>query len=146
MIIDLDAKPLVPDGWTIAKHRKGGLLELTKTKIDLFLTIRQKRTKVDWANHYKEIADQPLLNANALDFFLANPNLVPEEWKGTYVFFWGTIYRDRYVDQCVRYLCWGEDKPSWNYLWRSSGYVAADCPAACVGANLHTFDADEIVC
>jgi len=33
------------------------------------------------------------MNANVLDYLLAHPELIPEDWKNKYVFFWGTIYR-----------------------------------------------------
>lgn len=50
-----------------------------------------------------------------LDFYLDNQHLIPEAWKKTCVFFWGTVYYDGYVDshdgrdlrnRYVRYLKW----------------------------------------
>ena len=43
--------------------------------------------------------------------------LIPEEWKGKYVFFWGTIYRNSGGYLNVRYLYWGGDSWSWDYDW-----------------------------
>ena len=37
----------------------------------------------------KVLAGKPVLNANVLDYLLANSHLIPEEWKGKATFFWG---------------------------------------------------------
>jgi hypothetical protein len=77
----------------------------------------------------------PVMNANVLDFLLANPDLIPEEWKKDehgntrYIFFWGTVYRDRGGDLYVRYLCWGGDRWGWGSRWLGSGWDG-DSPAA----------------
>jgi hypothetical protein len=71
----------------------------------------------------------PVLNASHLDWLLANQQFIPEQWKGKIVFFWGTIYRDRTGDECVRQLCWLDDKwfPSYRSLrfgWNDNDYAA----------------------
>lgn len=64
-----------------------------------------------------------------MDFYLANPHLIPEEWKGKAVFFWGTIYRDADGHLCVRYLYWRGGGWDWGYRWLD--YVwDGDGPAA----------------
>jgi hypothetical protein len=46
---------------------------------------------------------------------LANPELIPEEWKGKFIFFWGTIYRNSDGSLYVRYLNWNGDQWNWNF-------------------------------
>jgi hypothetical protein len=116
-MIDCDADPFIPDGLTVEEHRKGGLLDLAKTKIALYLTKGQKKGRVVGNDLRKELAGQPVLNANVLDYYLANQHLIPEEWKGKAVFFWGTIYRDRVGHLYVRFLYWSGVGWRWHHYW-----------------------------
>ena len=133
-VIDCDADPFVPEGLAVEEHRKGGLIDLAKVKIALFLAKCQKMVAVGGHALRKELADQPVLNANVLDHYLANPHLIPEEWKGKAVFFWGTIYRYRGGGLYVRCLYWDGDRWSWSGRWLDSGWDSGD-PAACRQAS-----------
>jgi hypothetical protein len=133
-VVDLDAAPFIPDGWVVEEHKKGGLLDLAKTKVTLFLTKQQKKSAVVGNDLRKDLADQPVLNANLLDFYLANPHLIPEEWKGKAVFFWGTIYRLRGGALYVRYLYWYGDRWHWSRSWLDYDWGSGN-PAACAQAS-----------
>lgn len=117
-IIDCDATPYVPDGWKVEEHQKGGTFKWNATQVELYLTGGQKNGNVVEGNKLrKELAGKPVLNANVLDYLLARPHLIPEEWKGKYVFFWGTVYRDSDGSLCVRYLYWGGGGWGWSGHW-----------------------------
>ena len=120
-VIDCDVTPFVPSGWKVEEHQKGGALRWDKErqKDALFLAIAQKSGRIEGNKLRKELelAKEPVLNANVLDYLLANPHLIPEEWKGKYVFFWGTIYRDSIGGLCVRCLRWNGDEWSGSYRW-----------------------------
>ncbi len=58
-----------------------------------------------------------VLNANVLEYLLKNPRAIPEEWKGKYVFFWGTIYRRSDGRLYVRCLVWDGSQWYWSYYW-----------------------------
>lgn len=123
-IIDCDAAPFVPDDWTVEEHKKGGMLDLDKTKIELYLSRRQRRSEFVEGNKLrKELQDKPVLNANVLDYLLKHPFLIPEKWKGETVFFWGTIYNcirgGDYL--CVRGLWWVGDRWDWRRRWLGEG-------------------------
>lgn len=106
-IIDLDADPRIPyDGWNVEEHKKGGQFTWDPTKVALFLSKKQQEGSIEGNKLRKEMADQPVYNANLLDYLLDNPHLIPEEWKGKAVFFWGTIYRNSDGYLCVRCLFW----------------------------------------
>jgi len=129
-IIDCDANPFVPDGWQVEEHIKGGQLAFDPAKINLYLSKGQKKGKViQGHNLRKELKGQPVLNANVLDYLLAHPELIPEEWKSKAVFFWGTIYRGSDGGLYVRYLCWGGGRWDWRCRWLGSGFRGYD-PAA----------------
>lgn len=136
-LVDLDADPFVPAGWSVAKnddgtpcHIKGGRFKYDSTKVKLYLSKRQQNGKAIVGNDlHKELNGQPVYNANLLDFYLKNPHLIPEKWEGKAVFFWGTIFRYSGDDLCVRYLYWYCGGWYWGCRWLGSefdgGYPAA---------------------
>ena len=116
-IIDCKATPFTPKGWSVEEHMtKGGQLEWNPTRVKLHLTNSQWPGKlVQGYKLRKELEGKLVLNANVLDYLLANPILIPDEWKsGQSIFFWGTIYRDARDYPCVRYLYWGGSKWDWS--------------------------------
>jgi hypothetical protein len=131
IIIDCDAQPFTPDGWSVEEHQKGGTFTWDKEtqKDALYLSKGQQGGKYIEGNKLrKEMAGKPVLNANVLDYLLKNPHLIPEEWKGKYVFFWGTVYRHRVGDLCVRCLYWDGGRWRWSSYWLDldwSGYRPA---------------------
>ncbi|MEX0930484.1 MAG: hypothetical protein WDZ79_02270 [Candidatus Paceibacterota bacterium] len=112
-VIDCDADPFVPGNWTVEEHQKGGQFKWDKNaqKDALYLSKGQTTGSkyIEGNKLRKELADKPVLNANVLDYLLVNPHLIPEEWKGKLVFFWGTVYRNQRGRLCVRYLDWDGD-------------------------------------
>ena len=99
-VVDLDADPFIPDGWTVEEHQKGGQFQWNAANVALHLDKCQKNGKVINGNKLrKELAKKSVFNANVLDYLLAHPHLIPEEWKGQAIFFWGTIYCSR-DDRC----------------------------------------------
>ncbi|MEK7642999.1 MAG: hypothetical protein AAB372_00920 [Patescibacteria group bacterium] len=117
-IIDCDVDPFTPDGWKVEEHKKGGQFEWGPAKVSLHLSPNQKDGKVIEGNKLrKELAREPMLNANVLDYFLANQYLIPEEWKGKAVFFWGTIYRRSGGRLFVRCLYFDGGRWDWSCSW-----------------------------
>lgn len=121
-LIDCDVDPFVPKGWKVEEHIKGGQFEWDPTKVDLYLSEKQRGGSIEGNKLRQELRGRSVLNANVLDYLLAHPNLIPEEWKGKYVFFWGTIYRYSAGDSYVRYLCFGGCRWHWSYGWLGSGW------------------------
>lgn len=93
-IIDCDSNPYIPGGFEIAKHIKGGQLNWNSDEVELWLCDKQKEQGIGGSSLYELLKDKSVLNACVLDHLLANPQLIPEEWKDETVFFWGTIYRE----------------------------------------------------
>ncbi len=116
VLLDCGIAPYVPDGWTVEEHRNCGLLDLANAKIDLFRDEGQmSRNGMAGEALRKALAGQPVLNAVVLDYLLEHPSLIPAEWRGVCVFFWGTIYRDSEGGLRVRYLSWSMgDKWTWS--------------------------------
>lgn len=129
-IIDCDADPMILfNGWTVEEHKKGGQVAFDASKIALYVHDKQKNGKtIEGSKLRKELANQPVLNANVLDYLMRNSHLIPDEWKQDkqgntrYIFFWGTIYRDSGGDLCVRYLCWGGGSWQTDNYWLGSGW------------------------
>lgn len=132
LIVDLNADPFVPGGWSVKVHQMGGLFEFKPSKVKNVCWWSQNADGFETRTLRKgvETAKRMPFNACLLDFYLANPRHIPEEWKARLVCFPGTVYRsDRGVLR-IRYLCWNDRSQSWGWNWReledwSGGYVAA---------------------
>lgn len=131
-VIDCDADPFNPwvsDGFTIEEHQKGGQWKFDPKQVEFFLANGQRGGKVIEGNKLrKELAKKPVFNANVLDYLLAHPELIPDEWKTDgngntrYIFFWGTIYRRRDGYLYVRYLYWNDGRWNWSNRWLGRGW------------------------
>jgi len=133
--IDCDADPFVPSGWTVESHKKGGQFAFNPAKVNLHLSPNQQGGEhIEGNKLHKKLANEPVLNANVLDFLLKNPTLIPEEWKRDasgnirYIFFWGTIYHSD-GGLCVRYLHWGGGSWRWGSSWLDDDWLGSS-PAA----------------
>ena len=130
-VIDCGADPFVPEGWAVESHKKGGLFKWDASKVRLHLSKNQKGDKCIQGHKLREeLANESVLNANILDYLLVYPELIPEEWKDKYVFFWGTVYRSSGGDLCVPCLLWLGRRWHWFCYWLGGSF---DClsPAAC---------------
>lgn len=116
LLIDCDASPFVPDGWKIEEHRKCGQFKFDPAKVGFYCSPEQKGENLIEGNDLrKELAGKPVMNACVLDHLLVNTNLIPENWKSIWVYFWGTVYCDPEGDLCVRRLCWYD-----GWIWDAS--------------------------
>ncbi|MBI5465973.1 MAG: hypothetical protein HY974_01640 [Candidatus Kerfeldbacteria bacterium] len=135
-VIDCDTQPFVPEGLSVEQHAQGGQLEWKPDMVGLYLSEKQKNGGFIGGNKLrKELGSRHVLNANVLDYLLANPHLIPEEWKGKYIFFWGTIYRGSGGDLYVRYLYWGGDRWDWDYCYWLDGDWDDNNPAAVLASS-----------
>lgn len=138
-IIDCDADPIVPDGWEVVEHQEGGQFEWDSAKVALYLSDKQKSGVIEGNELRKELKSQRVLNANVLDYLLAHPHLIPEEWRGKLVFFWGTIYwgtiyRSAHGSLYVRCLLWRGDGWRWNGRWLDDDFSGGG-PAAVLASS-----------
>lgn len=140
-VINCDAAPFIPDGFTVEEHKKGGQWKFDPKAVAFYLSKQQKGDKYIEGNKFrKELEGKPVLNANVLDYLLKYPHLLPEEWKKDeryntrYIFFWGTLYRNRVGSLCVRYLYWDGGRWYSLYYWLVSNWLAY-YPAACAQAS-----------
>ncbi|MBI5421279.1 MAG: hypothetical protein HZA35_03130 [Parcubacteria group bacterium] len=116
--VDFNADPMIPDGWSVVEHKRGGLMKWDPSKVKLHLSENQQGSgHIEGNELRKELESQSIYNANLLDFYLAHPELIPEEWKGKVVCFWGTIYRNSGGRSCVRFLSSDGGQWHWSYGW-----------------------------
>lgn len=135
-IIDCDADPYVPEGWEVVEHQRGGQFTWGPSRVMPYYSLQQKRGESLWGDELcKELKGKPVLNANVLDYLLANRHLIPEKLKEkmnghTFIlFFWGTIYRLPNTNLQVRGLGWSEGQ--WGeYSHWLGGSFRKDSPAA----------------
>lgn len=115
-LIDCDAAPFVPPGWTVEEHKKGGLWKWNP-RLRLHLLEKQEDGDMKGAVLRISLANLPTLNANVLDYLLDNPDLIPDEWRGKYICFWGTVYRHPHGYLFIRYLRWDGLRWGWDGYW-----------------------------
>lgn len=128
-IMDCDAQPYVPDGWTIEEHQKGGEIEFDPKKVEFHLSPNQTGDKsVNGKKLREELKGKKVLNACVLDHLMANTGLIPESWKQDengntrYIYFWGTVYRYSDGNLCVRCLYWDGGQWLWSYGGLGNGW------------------------
>ncbi|MBU1705952.1 hypothetical protein KKG19_04495 [Patescibacteria group bacterium] len=123
--INCDVKPFVPPSCFIVEHQKGGMLEFNPQNFSLYLSEKQKGGSITDSDLQKELSGKKLLNGNVLDYLLAHPDQIPEEWKKNCVLFMGTIYKDSGGHLGVRFLA----GRTWGYVWLE-GLFYKDFPVA----------------
>ncbi len=135
-LIDLNADPFVPGGWSVEQHQQGGPFKWDPKAVEFYLSEPQRKEKFIEGNKLRrELENKPVLNANVLDYLLAHPCLIPEEWKKDekgrlrYIFFWGTIYRDSDGGVGVRCLYWHYGRWHCGGDWLAHGWYVGS-PAA----------------
>ena len=133
-VIDCGGNPFIPNDWKMEKHQGSGVVRLEKRadgqlyingkKVILYLSKKQLNGESIVGNELREeISGKEILNAIVLDYLLAHPGLIPDDWKKDekgnirYIFFWGTIYRisDGYL--YVRCLRFDGGEWDWYYYW-----------------------------
>ena len=130
-LIDCDADPFIPSYLKeVVSHQRGGRFVFDPTKIKLHLSMDQTDGKyIKGTKLQKELTNEPVLNANVLDYLLDNPIIIPDEWKGKYIFFWGTVYRVSNGRLYVRCLCFDVGEWRSHYCWLDNAWFG-DNPAA----------------
>lgn len=131
IIINCDDPPFMPDGWMVADHKQGGLIELDPRNFSLYVSRCQDSGSVEGEILFNyDLKHKPVCNACILDGFLAHPECIPPEWEPLEVNFWGTGYftsNHRYhflSEREARYL-YRDPKTglwSWSWHWLFRGY------------------------
>jgi hypothetical protein len=134
-VVDCSATPYIPEGWEVRPEdqigsRFTGEFKLTREAVKLYLDAAQQgRGVVKGTQLVKRLEGQLVLPANVLDYYLANPDQIPDSWKGKLIFFWGTVYRSADGNLCVHCLRWAGGSWYWDYRWLGHEWHSAS-PAA----------------
>jgi len=129
LVVDLDAVPFIPEGWSVESHQPGGQFVFDAVQLKLHFDVDQQNSKyVKGTELRTKLKNVPVMNANMLDWYLAHPDRIPEDWKGKAVFFWGTVYRDQDGDSSVRFMFWDVGRWRWFAYWLDSHW-SGGCPA-----------------
>lgn len=105
MTIDLGAAPTIPTDLILTQHLLGGLWSWNPREIAVWFARGQELgTVLDSTEMLHSIGAKRPLNANLLDWLLGNLQLVPPQWKGKEILFWGTQFRTLRHHRRVRTL------------------------------------------
>ena len=116
-VFDCDAEPMKEYGRkvSIMRHKKSGLLDIARERVELHSATWQRGEGEQKVIELEKVIDETfVLNASALDCYLAHQELIPEEWKEYQVFFLGTIYSDTEDNLLIRYLSFS------GHFWHSA--------------------------
>lgn len=117
-VIYCDADPFVPMDLEVAEHQQGGQFEWNPDKIELYFCDEQKNcVEIDGHELRQKLEERLVPNANVLDYLLKHPQLIPDEWKEKWIYFWGTIYRGSDGSLYVRCLSCYKNQWSWRSVW-----------------------------
>lgn len=125
--VNLAAEAKVIKGYTVTSHTPGDAAFVwDPAKVTLFLSPEQEGDEVIKGTELQpKVIKQAPFNANLLDYLLLeHPELIPADWKGKEVFFWGTVYRDAGGDACVRCLSRDGGGWCWRARWLGRGWDA----------------------
>lgn len=106
-IINLDLEPFIPTGCTIAKNKKGGIVELEE--ISLYFSKKERTIK----EVLELMEDEFLANACFLDYLVQHKQCLSNQWFAYVLLFGATIYRNFKGELFVRGLF--RDKASWEW-------------------------------
>jgi len=128
--IDTKARPRAIGDFSPVVNKKATPFFWEPSRVRLFLSrSQQSGGEITCSELFKELKGMMVLNAGVLDYLLGNPLFIPESWKGSAIFFWGTIYRGRSPDRYVRCLVHCAD--GWSWMWHPLIYaVGPNQPAA----------------
>jgi hypothetical protein len=104
-VIDCEPDPFVPRWCTrVEEHNHVEPFKFSLINLPLSVYSAPFDKPITGDALRRKFAPLRLPNANILDYLLAHPTLIPDDWSDKKVFFWGTIYRDWLGLRVVRYL------------------------------------------
>lgn len=104
MTIKLPKAPKIPyEGWKV--HYHDGKTSFDPANLSLHLEPEQKESILNGNVLFERMKGEGL-NSNVMDYLYEHQELIPEEWKDKYVYFWGTVFADADGDLCVRCFYW----------------------------------------
>ena len=110
----------------------GRPVQMRRLQVSLYLSEKHQSSKVIESNKLRdELKGKPVYNANLLYYLLKHSAPHPLQWKGKYVFFCGTIYRDSNGYLYVRCLYCDVGGWGWSRSWLESDWTATTplrCP------------------
>ena len=93
-VIDCDADPWVPDGWSVEQHIKGGMFEWDPVRVALRFSDRKKYGEAIGEDElHRLLADKLVLNENVRQYLQVRKGIIPQDCDDKILLFPGTIYR-----------------------------------------------------
>jgi hypothetical protein len=141
LIINYSGKPFLPPGFVDGRfpeddmripmkgpttlEKRNGKLFVNDREVSIYLSANQRAGRVIRREKlWQELRHRETIDSCIMDTLLEHPYLIPEDWDGKHIYFWGTILHDEdrgsatHGDFCVRYMfrdVGGRWK--WSYGW-----------------------------
>ena len=119
LIIDYSKKPKLFDFAIVSHPDRADMVEIDVSKIERTLVLKKGEEYISGHETLKRLkkTKRILLDARVLEELLEHPELIPDEWKKGFTYFWGTIFRDSDDDLYVRCLYWSGVRWLWHSYW-----------------------------
>jgi hypothetical protein len=106
----------------ILEHRPRGDLMKWDKLAQAKALYQVKEQGLLWEQIWQKLIQLPILNQNHLKALLENQDQIPEEWRGTMIWFAGTVYAAEGERKCLDGMFWNSDRG----FWESPGGIVAD--------------------
>ena len=130
-VVDM-ATPWIPEAFTLEKNDVEGELSVENIGGELYVNgrkvvpyLHEKQMgggSIVGTDLERELKGKPVLGSALLRHLIENPKLVPDSWKGKYLFFWGTKLRPSTGRRCVLCIYWYDEQWQWDYCWLDDGW------------------------
>jgi len=124
--IDLNKAPKIGGFDKVVSNVKHGELflnrEMIASRVKLFISEAQRVGGVGGRKLLESVPEKNIVfNSVFLDWLLRNPEYIPEEWKGKFTFFAGTVFMKNGVE-VIRFLYFGLNGWASSYRWLIRGF------------------------
>ncbi len=101
-VIDCDVDPIIPEGSTLVRHTRGGIVKWKDFEIELVRGFDYERDDRRFDDEHflpRYLIDKPVLNANIQQYLMRYSHLLPKDFSFSVlispIVFWGTIYKNK---------------------------------------------------
>jgi hypothetical protein len=94
-----------------------GIKSFDPSSLVLHLEKEQETSFVVGSTLRERLSNKDSANFAVLSYLKAHPQLIPSDWKGRFVYGWGTIVRDRDGDLVVPFLCEDDGQVVVGWYW-----------------------------
>jgi hypothetical protein len=113
---------------------KNGINEFDINKMQLYISKEQINTgNIAGFAFKKELESKKVPTTAVLNYFLRHPQLIPNDWRGKQIYFWGSAYEIAGIpEEQIPYIFWDVKKNKWLCSVNSIDFICEDDEVALI--------------